>query len=330
MIEPTAFRSFPLLGNPHVQTILGSLGSQAGPAGEEIVVELPDGDRLVVVANTPPEWTPTDPSVAMVHGLCGSASSPYLVRLATKLAGRNVRSLRINLRGCGEGAGLARNLYHSGRSEDIAAVVDHLLATHPDSPLTLVGFSLGGNIALKYASELEQASRIERVLAVCPPVDLLACSRRFSRRENRIYERHFVQLLREAVTERLGTFPDLEPIEFPWQMSLFDFDDLFTAPRSGFDGAEDYYRRCSSGPLLPRIDIPAAVLFADDDPLIDSSGVRPEELPPALRIDRSPRGGHMGFLGSDPPSGPRCDGPQAGHLGHGPHRPSRRQAGPGF
>jgi hypothetical protein len=221
-----------------------------------------------------------------------------MMRLAWKLWRCGVRAVRINLRGCGSGKGLARQPYHSGRSEDVLAVLVDLHQSTPQSPITLIGFSLGGNIALKLAGELAAAATyLKQVIAVCPPADLAACSRLLSQPANRVYERHFMRLLRAAVLERQTRFPDLPRVELPQRLSLYAFDNLYTAPRCGFRDADDYYARCSAAPLVPRITIPCRILFAADDPFIDATVFDGQALPANVQVVRTARGGHLGFLG---------------------------------
>jgi predicted alpha/beta-fold hydrolase len=268
------------------------------PRSTRRFVALPDGDRLALEVSTPRRWRPDDATVVMIHGLCGSARSPYLVRLSRKLHRRGVRSVRMNLRGCGAGRGHARNPYHSGRSEDALEVLRELRREAPLSPLTLVGFSLGGNIALKLAGELGTAASglLAQVVAVCPPVDLPACSRRLSAPQNRFYERLFVRLLRKDAVERHARFPDLPAPSLPPKLSLTEFDELYTAPQCGFRGAADYYARASAAPLLPRVAVPCRILYAADDPIIDSSGLECLPLPGNVVLARTDAGGHLGFL----------------------------------
>lgn len=293
------FRPFPLLTNGHLQTIVAArVYLPLEPPSITRLVCLPDGDRLALEVSTPRSWQSDAPTVAMVHGLCGCHRSPYMMRLAWKLWRCGVRAVRINLRGCGSGKGLARQPYHSGRSEDVLAVLVDLHQSTPQSPITLIGFSLGGNIALKLAGELAAAATyLKQVIAVCPPADLAACSRLLSQPANRVYERHFMRLLRAAVLERQTRFPDLPRVELPQRLSLYAFDNLYTAPRCGFRDADDYYARCSAAPLVPRITIPCRILFAADDPFIDATVFDGQALPANVQVVRTARGGHLGFLG---------------------------------
>lgn len=274
------------------------VGKPSEPPSESQLVALPDGDKIALEVSTPETWTETQPTCVMIHGLCGCHQSSYLVRLSKKLYERGIRAIRMNLRGCGSGAGLAKNLYHSGRSDDVLAVFEALTQEYPDSPRWLVGFSLGGNIALKYASEIDDPRlSLDQTIAICPPVDLLACSKKFSIQQNKHYDRYFVKNLKQTVRDRLVQFKDLEPIEFPEELTLYEFDDMFTAPRSGFKDALDYYERCSSGPLLHKIASKTDILFSKDDPLIDDRSLEKVELPSNIEVHHTEKGGHLGFLG---------------------------------
>src|SRR5262249_51275546 len=123
-----AFR--PLFTHPHLQTIVAAkLTFVREPPSTTCLVALPDGDQIALEVSTPPGWQPDDPTVVMLHGLCGCHRSPYMQRLAHKLLRCGIRAVRMNLRGCGSGKDLARYPYHSGRSADVLAVLEHLQQT---------------------------------------------------------------------------------------------------------------------------------------------------------------------------------------------------------
>ncbi len=295
------FLPFPLLRGPHLQTIAAARLSlrRREPPGEIKVVTLPDGDRIALVVSTPPAWRPDGRTVLLLHGLCGCHQSSYMMRLALKLWQRGIRAIRMNMRGCGAGVGLARQPYHSGRSPDVLAVLENLRAQWPQSPVTLLGFSLGGNVMLKFAGELgRQAQALcTQVIAVCPPAGLAACSRLLGQPSNRLYERYFMRRLLAAVAERHRLFPDLAPVTLPERLSLYRFDTLYTAPQCGFAGADDYYERSSAAPLVPKVTLPCRILFANDDPVIDATVFDGVALPPNVEVVRTSKGGHLGFLG---------------------------------
>ena len=303
------FRPLPLLGNPHVQTILGAfLPGRACPLPlHRHVVRLPDGDRLLLHENTPPDWRPERPAALLVHGLTGSHASSHIRRLAARLLDRGVRVYRIDLRGARPGLALARGNYHAGQTDDLRAALAYVRAQAPAAPLLLLGVSLGGGLSLKLAGELPEqpVPGLVRVAALNPPIDLERCSRLLELPHNRIYEKRFLrELLADALGRRLH-FPDLPEVPFPRRMNLRQFDDLYTAPRNGFAGAADYYARASSYPLIPRIPIPALILTARDDPFIAVEPFDELRVPPHVQVHIAPRGGHVGFVGWDRAGGVR-------------------------
>lgn len=295
------FRALPLLRSPHMQTIVAMMWPQRGEwfSSTHHLIELADGDKLAVVVSTPTDWRPGRRTVVLVHGLCGCHGSPYMVRLAGKLFVRGLRAVRVNHRGCGSGVGLARRPYHSGRSDDVRAVVQWLAREEPRSPITLAGFSLGGNLVLKLAGEDGDAPTpgLDSVIAVSAPIDLDACATLIGQPRNRMYDSYFVRRLVADANERQRFFPDLPPLGFPQRLTVRIFDDLYTAPRSGFRDANDYYARCSAAPIVSHVGVPTLVMTARDDPFI---AVAPfEALPPRPNVELhiTEHGGHLGFLG---------------------------------
>lgn len=297
------------LGNGHAQTIGAVYWPEASNPyrAQRIKVSLPDGDQLVVHDDRPDGWQSGERIVLLVHGLAGSHQSGYVQRIAQKLFERGVRAFRVDLRGCGAGVGLSRLPYHSGRSEDVCAVIQQLAIDCPGSPLTLVGFSLGGNITLKLLGELGETGcgGLDSAMAVCPPVDLKAGSQTLQRFANRIYDRHFVSILWEQIQWRCRRFPDAPAPRINGKpRTLWEIDEHYIAPVCGYESAYDYYERCSSGPLVSQIAVPTLLLAAADDPIIPIAGFEKLRLPPAVQLHIIQRGGHLGFLarrrGDDP------------------------------
>jgi predicted alpha/beta-fold hydrolase len=297
------FRPHPLFRGGWAQTIAGHYWPSGGILAPQRthVVRLPDGDELVVAENSPADGAPRR-VVALLHGLTGTGDSGYMGRLARALVARGCVVARVNLRGCGPGFGRARQPYHSGRSEDARAVVAHLAREFPRLPLTLGGFSLGGNIVLKMAGEDGAAPTppLDSVIAVSPPADLAAAARRLALPRNRVFDCFFVRELRREVARQHRRFPDLPPPRLPRGITLTQFDEHYTAPRGGFAGARDYYARASSRPLIPRIAVPTLILSAMDDPVVDSSALAGLPARPGLDLVLTERGGHVGFLARGP------------------------------
>lgn len=298
------FRPLPPLLNGHAQTIGGLYFPQRRPlaptAAHDIV--LSDGDRLRVIENRPVKWRDGDPIALLFHGLTGSAQSTYMIRLDRKLCERGILVYRVNHRGCGEGYGLARGIYHSGRSEDAIAAHRWTNLRHPRSEVTWIGFSLGGNVVLKAAGEVadQELPGFANVIAISPPADLAACAHRL-RTAGRFFDWHFVETLTADLKRRHQKFPDLGELNLPRRgLTLTQLDSLYTAPHGGFKDAADYYTRSSAKLLLRRIARPGLILSAIDDPIIDSRAFD------ELAMTKSPvetfvlkQGGHVGFVGRD-------------------------------
>jgi predicted alpha/beta-fold hydrolase len=303
------FRPLPLLGNPHVQTILGALlpGRDCPGPQRRHVVGLSDGDALLLHENTPRTWRPGQAVALLVHGLTGSHASVHIRRLAALLLDRGVRIFRIDLRGAGAGLPLARYSYHAGRSEDLRAALAFLHTLAPGSPLLLGGVSLGAALSLKLAGELPEhpVPGLARVAALNPPLDLERCVQMLEMPRNRIYESRFVRGLVDEALRRRRCFPDLPEVRFPRRLTVRQFDDLYTAPRGGFVDALDYYRRAAAFSLIPRIPVPALILTARDDPFIAVEPFEQLRTPGHVQVHIAPRGGHVGFLGWDSSGGIR-------------------------
>jgi uncharacterized protein len=313
MSAPT-FRPLPFLSNPHVQTILGSFyAGRTRPLPVRFcTLRLPDGDRLALCDSKPANWKPGGWMVLMAHGLAGDHRASYLGRLAAHLLPHGVRAVRMDLRGAGRGISLARGVYNGGCSDDVRAVVAEMRRWDPQARIVLAGFSLSGNIMLKLAGEAADrpVPGLQAVAALGPPIDLERCSDLINLPFNRIYDRHFARLLIRQVRQQRRFFPDLPMFTFPRDPTLRQFDDIYTAPRGGFASAVDYYRRSSSWPLIPRIQIPALLMTARDDPFIAVEAF--EQLPKLDNVEVRivPTGGHLGFIGLDGRGGVRWAEPQ--------------------
>lgn len=297
---PVPFEPHPWFKGGHAQTIVGRYlpGPRIRLAATYHELDADAGDRLVVLDSRPEEWAPGAPAALLVHGLAGCARSPYVRRVAARLLRLGIRVVRMNLRGAGSGFGAARGIYHAGRTEDLRRVAEWLARRASGSPIALVGFSLGANLVLKLAAEAATLpiEGLDCVLAANPPLDLAACCRHIQRPENRIYDRNFVRLLHAEVARLHAAFPDLGPVDLSRSATLYDFDDLYTAPRNGFAGAADYYARNSAGPLIPQIEIPGLVVHAVDDPFIPVEPFYELRFPPHLALELNLHGGHLGYF----------------------------------
>lgn len=243
-------------------------------------------------------------TLIIVHGLEGSSDSQYMLGLAFKGLATGMNVVRMNQRNCGGTDDLTPTLYHSGRSQDVARVAEHLVAQDRISRFALAGFSMGGNLVLKLAGEWgqERPPEFRAVAAVCPALDLAASADALHRPGNRLYELYFLWKLRRRLLAKARLFPGRFDISrLRGIASLRDFDDKITAYYCGFEGAADYYQRAAAANVVDRIGVPALLLHAANDPFIR---ILPETRQkilgnPNIRFLETDDGGHCSFL-ADP------------------------------
>lgn len=291
-IETLSFQPPPGLASAHIQTILPFL---LGKGGEEspsapFLVQLEDGDSIFCKMSTPPEWKQHQKTILLLHGLGGSDSSDYMIRMSRKLYQAGYRVLRLNLRGSGQGIHFAQRPYHAGLSHDILQVIHILKKQIPESPLVLIGFSLGGNVVLKLLGELGERAvpLVEKAITICVPIDLAQTMEFLSQPFNQLYHYYYVSRLREIGSRWIGK----QTIR-----SILDFDNLVTASQWGYSDAFDYYSQCSSLSFLPSICQTCHLIFSEDDPFVNCRLVIERSLSSRVKIWISKHGGHMGFWG---------------------------------
>lgn len=292
----------PLIRSSYCQTIIGTtFNFDRGLPSKTHYIRLKDDDMVAAEISTPKGWKDGDPMVFMVHGLCGSHKSHYMTRIARRFYKIGYQAIRINLRNCGSGRGLAKNIYHSGSSDDVKEVIEDLTRHFPKSPKALVGFSLGGNIVLKLAGEFADNGHdhLKGVVAVGAPIDLLSSARLFMQPNNQIYANYFLRLLMNDVNFIHSHFSDLPPHNLPEEISLHDFDELYVAPRANYTSALEYYYKCSSKKVIKNVIVPTKVLLALDDPIISPHSLNDVELPDNIEVYKTQHGGHIGFMGQN-------------------------------
>ena len=302
------FRPFePMRGiaNGHLQTILGNfyprLAFSAPAEAEEVLVDASDGSRVLCHSNWQPEAVrPGRLTVVLVHGLEGSSDSGYMRGVAARAwdAGWNV--VRMNMRNCGETEGLTPTLYHSGLSGDVRAVIEHFVRRWGLERVALVGYSMGGNLALKLAGEWVEQEPIVAVATVCPAIDLAAGSDALHEPKNRLYEGRFLRGLMRRFRRKAALFPTVygDPAAIGRVGSLRDFDQRIVARFCGFRDADDYYYRAASARVVDRIAVPALVLLASDDPFIRLFPETRAKIVdnPWIEFAETRHGGHCAYL----------------------------------
>jgi uncharacterized protein len=296
------FRAHPLLNSGHLQTIASVYLPDAAfrYQSKQHIISLADGDKLVLHDDLPRAWQSGDPIVLLVHGLGGTHRSSYVVRAVHKLTQLNVRTFALDLRGCGAGFKLARYPTHAGRSEDIAAALACIRKLCPGSSIILVGYSMSGNMSLKLAGEWgdEIPAALDSVVAISPPVNLEACARGFQHGFNRLYDRYFLAKCMEVVARKNREIcPRLYQVHPKTPKSLREFDELYTAPLSGFRDSAHYYSVAASLPVIANIQLPTLIITADDDPIVPVKSIIDVAYPAEVQLHITRGGGHLGFFG---------------------------------
>ncbi len=279
----------------HLQTILGSLWrfKTITRPSENRLVQLPDGDQLLTKVFRQEH----DAVVVLFHGLTGSSDSSYMQRLGSELLRQGYSVVLVNHRNCGDGFGLARQLYHSGRGDDIAAVVADVRGQFPGKKLVTFGVSLSANAILFLLSQLPHLSQPDFAIVVNPPIDLSRTSRLIQTgMVNKIYEKKFVVLISRLVNE-LQRHGLVEPhYKLHSRMRLGEIDEVYTGPKGGFGNAQGYYDQCSTYRHLTHIKTPTVMLMAEDDPFISSQDFIKVEKSPFVQLHLVRTGGHVGYI----------------------------------
>jgi hypothetical protein len=243
------------------------------------------------------------PALLLVHGLEGSSEAGYMLTTATAALKRGWHVARMNVRGCGDSEPRCATLYNSGKSGDVARAVAWLASRPLVSAVAVAGFSMGGNLVLKYAGERAEgaAPALVAVAAVSPCLDLAASADALHRKVNYFYERRFLENLKGRLRRHDARAPGRYPVERLAAMrSVRAFDDVITAPFTGYRDADDYYFRASAARVLDRIGVPALILHAEDDPFIVVTPASRSALEanPNIRFVTTRHGGHCAFINS--------------------------------
>ncbi len=304
MITPSAFRPAWWLPGPHLQTLYPSLFRQRRlPPLTRERLELPDGDFLDL------EWTGKTAGsvVLMLHGLEGSLESHYTGGMLGALAQQGYNACMMYLRGCSGEPNRLPYSYHSGKTDDLDFVVRTIQDRLPGKALAIIGFSLGGNILLKWLGEQGQSARIDTAVAISVPFDLNRTALRLEHGWSRIYQRHLVKKLQSSARRKARIHQLPWPAERIGELNTFRrFDNEITAPLNGFRDVDDYYSSASSKQYLKSIQVPTLLIQARDDPFLPAPALpQDDDLSPAVTLELSNRGGHVGFVSGCNPVRPQ-------------------------
>ena len=283
--------------NAHVETILPAISRKVqGVRYQRERIATPDDDFLDL------DWlrSDSDKLVILSHGLEGNTSRGYMKGMARAFHQRGYEVLAWNFRGCSEEINRQLRFYHSGATDDFDTVVQYALRQKSYEAVFLVGFSMGGNITLKYLGEkgTQLSAKIKRAVAFSVPLDMYAACMKISTPQNFVYSRRFLRNLKEKIIRKAKVMPGLlDTAPLTGIKTLMEFDNLYTAPLHGFENALHYYRSCSALHFLDNIYVPTLVLNAWNDPFLPEECYPLELLKdhPHVYFDHPERGGHVGF-----------------------------------
>jgi len=271
----------------------------------------PDGDFIDL------DWRGQAPSptVILLHGLSGSSRSPYIQGMQEALAKRGFRSVALNFRGCSGQPNRTARCYHSGDTEDLTHLYCQLRLREPETPLAAAGYSLGGNVLLKWLGEQGRAIDLFGAAAVSVPLLLNLCADRMDLGFSRLYRNQLLRELKDYVqrkrdhlrdrghakeAEKLERLGDLSDIG-----SFWEYDDRVVAPLYSFRDVHDYYRKSSSRQFLKSIRVPTLIIHSNDDPFMTPAVIPSEgELSPFVHLEITRGGGHVGFISGRVPGRP--------------------------
>jgi uncharacterized protein len=297
------FHPHPLLKNAHAMTIVGAFARRhfdlAPP--EERLFRVGADSQILGHCHWRPDKRRDAPVMIIVHGLEGSSDSNYAWGIAEKVMRLGFHAVRLNQRNCGGTERLTPTLYNSGMSGDYRAVLEELASGDGFEQIFFAGYSMGGNLVTKMAGELgDTAPKVLRgVCAVCPSIDPAACADALERRENLLYQRHFVSSLMARYAQKAKLFPQLySPDGFGPVRTIREFDDKITAPCFGYKDAQEYYEAAGAKKVVRQIRVPMLMITAQDDPIVPYESfqrVNPAQNS-AIRFVAPRYGGHCGFV----------------------------------
>jgi hypothetical protein len=307
-LEP--FLSRPLLRNGHLQTLAGNFLPRK--------MALPEPERLLVEVEGPVfgygpsyvlchcHWQPQEVrakrlTLILVHGLEGSSNSQYMIGNTARALAAGFNVVRMNMRSCGGTDEICPTIYHSGRSGDVAAVFSRIIEERKLEAIALIGYSMGGNLVLKFAGEVAAAPppQLKAVVGVSPLMDLAVSSAALHERQNRMYEWHFLRNMIARVRRRMELYPAIySGAEIGKIRSMRLFDDHIVARYGGFADANDYYESVASSHYAERFSVPTLILHSLDDPFIRLLPKTREAMVanPNVTFIETERGGHCAFL----------------------------------
>lgn len=284
--------------NRHVHTVFACFvrNMPKVPYVRERIVT-PDEDFLDL------DWIAKDSKKLAIisHGLEGSSRSKYVFGMVSNLYKAGIDCVAWNFRGCSGEANKKLKSYHSGTTDDLETVINYAISKGKYEEIYLVGFSLGGNVTLKYVGEKgdQIPSVVKKAVAISAPCDLRSAVKSLARKGNIVYMKRFLRQLKRKLKAKKKLFPDALTLRGYRKIKNFmEYDRIYTAPIHGFNSAEEYWDKCSSRQFIPDIRIPTLLLNAKDDPFLGKDCFPYEEAQHSeyFFLETSKHGGHVGFI----------------------------------
>lgn len=303
-LERTPFIPHQRLRNGHAQTLAGTViprRFRVVPENSEArFFDTVPGVRVLAQCSWQKDRA-SRPTLVLLHGMEGSTESRYMLGTAEKTLAAGFNAVRVNTRNCGGTEHLTPTLYHAGLTEDLRHIIAELHERDGLDQVHIAGFSLGGNVVLKLAGEYGESApkHLKSVSAVSASIDLSASADAIELRSNIIYNMRFVWSLRNRMRRKARLFPDrYDESRLRGIWSIRKFDDVYTAPHSGFGNVANYYQRASALQFIKRISVPTLIIHSQDDPFIPFESFKHPDVTsnPKVMLLAPSQGGHVGFI----------------------------------
>jgi uncharacterized protein len=305
LIENSTYAPSYFFKNHHVNTLYPALFRKVKNIDcQRIRYELTDGDFFDADWSFQKKIPTTDRLMICIHGLEGNALRPYMLGMMRQFNQEGLDAVGLNLRGCSGEPNRFLKGYHSGHTDDLDYLINLVIKENKYTDITLVGFSVGGNIALKYGGEKGELlpKSIRRIIAFSVPCDLKNCSMELEKPENWFYQWQFLVTLKQKAKIQNARFPNKINMDKILSAKYFrQFDDYYTAPINGFEDAEDYWQHASCQSHLPNIKVPSLLVSALDDCFLADT-CYPFEFAASsdlFHFETPKFGGHLGFMSPD-------------------------------
>ncbi len=303
MIIESTFHPPKWLSSCHLQTILPVLSnSHTTTTLRHELIDLPDGDFLHLT------WADENlnyeaPLVILLHGIAGNLNSHYIRRVFNVIHKAGYRSVLVHFRGAGGSPNRMPKAYHSGTTDDLNYIINYFNQIEPFSKKSIIGFSLGGGVLLKWLGEAKHSRKIDLSIAISVPFDLSICSDTLNHGVAKVYQAYLLRDMKYLILRKLHLVGPVIGINDSKLMSINtirEYDELITAPLYGFDDADDYYRKTSCRLFLKGITNKTVIIHSKDDPFMSSNAIpKQAELSKTTQLELSEKGGHLGFINGD-------------------------------